>query len=168
MAQGPGVAQGLWTRHKVIVCLFPFFISQALSLLFPEQSTPSHTSCSAPTTLMPTVHSEQTRAPLQVRSIGSMADIDAPTGYEPKQFTEQSTIDFSQSFFHGLDLNIRLLQKASRRYLWIWRSTMSNQRNRWLHHCFQRSKCMQTHLMFITSKRKLGIRLFQNSNQHRD
>ena len=54
---------------------------------------------------MPTIHSEQTCAPLQVQSIGSMADMDqAPTDYEPNQFTERSTIDLSQSFFHELNM----------------------------------------------------------------
>ena len=77
-----------------------------MSLLFPQQSTPSHTPCTSPATFMPTRHSEETCAPLQVRSIGSVADMDAPPGYEPNPFTEMSTVDPSQSSFHGLSMTL--------------------------------------------------------------
>ena len=73
-----------------------------MSLPFSPQSTPSPTPCASPTISMPTLHSQEPRAPLQVRSIGSVADVDAPTGYEPSPFAEMSTIGPSQSFFHGL------------------------------------------------------------------
>ena len=61
--------------HCVSLKIAPIFDLTGMSLLFPQASTLSHTPCTSPTTLMPTVHSEETRAPLQVRSIGSVADI---------------------------------------------------------------------------------------------
>ena len=75
-----------------------------MSFLYPSLSTPSRTSSTSPTTWTPTVNYEQTCAPLQVQSIGSMADMDAPTGYEPNQFTETTAVDPSQSFFHELNM----------------------------------------------------------------
>ena len=56
-----------------------YFHLTSMSLRLSQQSTPSPTPCTSPTNLMPTLHSEETRAPLQVRSIGPVADIDAPT-----------------------------------------------------------------------------------------
>ena len=94
------MAQG----HCVSLEIVLIFHLTGMSLLFPQQSTPSHTPCTSLTTLMPTIHSEDTCAPLQVQNIESVADMDAPPGYEPNPFTEMSTMDFSQYFFHGLSM----------------------------------------------------------------
>ena len=45
------------------------------------------------------MHSSETCALRQVLSVGRMAGTNAPAGYEPKQFTELTDTDPSQSLF---------------------------------------------------------------------
>ena len=72
------------------------------------------------------------------KSTGRMADLNSPTDYEPKQITELTAIDPSQL------------------PLWIWRSTLSNQRICWLHHCFHRSeKQVQTYQVYHSHRENL-------------
>ena len=153
-------------EQSLIACVFTnsVIFRAHMSLLYPSLSTPTHTSSTSPTTWRPTVNHEQTCAPLLVQSIGSMADMDAPTGYEPNQFTEPTAINPQQSLFHELIMIYGNAESVESHPLDLEISyeQSTDLLTSPLFFTGARSKCTPIASLSL-SKRKHGIRLVQTS-----